>query len=251
MPPPAIHAETLTATLRDGTRRFRVVADGLSVAAGEAVALTGPSGSGKTCLLELLGLLRRPDAPTDCTLSDGAGGSHEIGALWADGDTTRLAQLRGRALGFVPQTGALLPYLTLRENVGLAQRITGRVDPDRIDRLASRLGIGDVLDLQPESLSIGQRQRGAIARALAHRPALVLADEPTAALDPEAADDAMAMIVEAASEEGAAILISSHDVALIRRHATRILALTPGSEDDTVTSRLGAAMAPRACEIAS
>lgn len=242
-PSAAIRAETLRATMQDGMRRFRLEADGLALQSGEAVALTGPSGSGKTCLLEVLGLLRRPDAGAECILSDGAGGTCDLGDLWASGDRAALARLRGGALGFVPQSGALLPYLTLAENVALGQRITGRDDPSRIAALADRLGIADVMALRPEALSIGQRQRGSIARALAHRPALVLADEPTAALDPDAADTAMALIVAAAIEGGAAVLISSHDLGLVGRHAQRVLSLTPGTDGDTVTSRLDVAPA--------
>lgn len=213
--PPAIRAEALAVTLKDGARRFRLEVPALEVAPGAALALTGPSGTGKTLLLELLGLLRCPDAGGHLTLRAG-GRQAEAAELWRRG-AGALADWRGSTMGFVPQTGGLLPFLTLAENIALTQAIAGRPDPAHASALADRLGITDLVALRPDRLSIGQRQRGAIAAALAHRPALVIADEPTAALDPAAAEDALRLILSAAADSGAAVILSSHDTGLVAR----------------------------------
>jgi putative ABC transport system ATP-binding protein len=234
--PPAIRAEALAVTLQDGDRRFRLVVPTLEIAPGAALALTGPSGTGKTLLLELLGLLRRPDADGRLLLRAGERQA-EAADLWRQG-AGALAAWRGAAMGFVPQTGGLLPFLTLAENIALTQAVAGRPDPDHARALADRLRIADLLALRPDRLSIGQRQRGAIAAALAHRPALVIADEPTAALDPEAAEDALRLILEAAADTGAAVILSSHDAALVARLGVPRVRLVPQSDAGGVTSVL-------------
>ena len=212
----AIRIDDLSVTLTDGDRRFRLEVGELTVTAGEAVALSGQSGTGKTCLLELIGLLRRPDPGGRYRLAEADG---NVLALW--NDSSGLAALRGRAFGFVPQSGGLLPFLTLAENIALSQKISGFLDPGWVTALADRLGLTGLMGLYPDALSLGQRQRGTIARALAHRPALVVADEPTASLDPNTADEAMGLIVEAARDGGSAVLISSHDLPLVEHHTAR------------------------------
>lgn len=228
--------------LADGDRRFELELGRLGIRAGEVWGLTGASGSGKTLVLEILGLMRRPDPDSggSFVIEDRDGGRHDIARLWQGrAGPAEAARLRGRLLGFVPQTGGLLPFLTLAENVALSQRIAGRPDPAWRDHLIERLGLASCARLRPGSLSIGQRQRTAIARALAHRPDIVLADEPTAALDPPAAAEAMRLLIGTAREGGAGVLVSSHDIALLDRFAMRRLALvaTP-SGANRVTSRL-------------
>jgi len=236
-----IAAADLTVTLRDGPRVFRLELGDLALAPGAAVALTGPSGTGKTLVLEVMGLLRRPDPGGRLTLR-GPGGTVDLAKVWA-GDPGRVPALRGGAYGFIPQQGGLIPFLTLAENLSLVQRIAGRPDPAHAARLVERLGIADLMPLLPDRLSIGQRQRGAIAAALAHRPALVIADEPTAALDPGNAAEALGLILEMAAETGAAVLVSSHDLDLAGRFplVRRRLEIVPGSGADRVVSRLSPA----------
>ena len=222
--------------LRDGDRSFRLEVPGLTLAPGEAVALAGPSGSGKTLLLELLGLLRAPADGRYVLRRNGA--ERDLGALWRGGPRNPdLAAMRGRTFGFVPQTGGLMPFLTVEENVRLPQEIADRSDPGHVRGLIERLGIAEVAQQRPAQLSIGQRQRTAVARALSHRPAFVIADEPTAALDPESADGVLALLLETAKEGGSGLILSSHDLPRVERFglARRRLEVTSGKE---VVSRL-------------
>ncbi len=226
--------------LRDGNRLFRLVWDEITLTGGQAVALTGPSGSGKTLLLELLGLLRAPSAGVAYEVVNGA--RHDLAALWRQGARGRaLAQMRGGLFGFVPQTGGLMPFLTVTENVALPQRITGRADPAWCADLIDRLGLGPVAGLRPGALSIGQRQRVAVARALAHRPPFVIADEPTGALDPESADRVLTLLLETAAAQGSGVILSSHDLDRIGRFGIPrlTLAVAPGRAGEVI-SRLEA-----------
>lgn len=230
--PEALEIGRLAAELSDGDRRFRLRAEGLRFARGETWALTGESGSGKTLFLEMLGLLRAPLAG-----SVYRSGTRDLVALWRRGARGKgLAALRGALFGFVPQAGGLVPFLTAAENVALTQRITGRRDPARVAFLIDRLGLGPVARLPPGALSIGQRQRVAIARALSHRPAFVLADEPTAALDPPTAETVMGLLLEAAAEEGAGVILSSHDHARLDRPGLRRLGFRVAAAAGEVTS---------------
>jgi putative ABC transport system ATP-binding protein len=237
---PVLEAEGVTVTLQDGTRVFRLEIQELELEPGAAVALTGPSGTGKTLLLEVFGLLRRPDTQAGrFRLRPRGGGTVDLAELWTRAPG-RVPEVRGGAFGFIPQHGGLLPFLTLGENIALGQQVAGRPDPGFARSLAERLGIADILGLRPDRLSIGQRQRGVIAAALAHRPAVVIADEPTAALDPGNAAEALGLIVDMATGSGAAVLVSSHDIDLVDRFTftRRRLAVAPASLPDAVTSRL-------------
>lgn len=189
---------------------FQVAAELLAIEAGAAAALVGPSGSGKSTLLDLLAFALKPDAAERFTF-DGA----DIVARWANDDLDGLARLRGQHCGYVPQTGGLLPYLTVGDNIALTQRIAGRPDAAFVAVLAERLGIADQLGKRPAALSVGQRQRAAIARALAHRPRIVLADEPTAAVDAARADEIMGLLVEQARDLGTTLLVATHDLARV------------------------------------
>ncbi|WP_425092552.1 ATP-binding cassette domain-containing protein [Tropicimonas sp. S265A] len=232
----SLRLEDVAVTLSDGDRSFRISTGRLELGAGDIIGLSGGSGTGKTLLLEVLGLLRQPDP----------GGAFVLRAqdlsvdLHATGGASRAAELRGQFFGFVPQTGGLLPFLTVAENIALSQQIAGISDPQWITELTSRLGLTGLDRLTPSALSIGQRQRVSIARALAHRPVFVIADEPTAALDPEAAMAAMGLLIEAAERGGSGVIISSHDIGLLGQFAMRRvhLGLAPGSAEGRVHSVL-------------
>ena len=193
-----------------GDAGFRMEIDALALRGGEALAVVGPSGCGKSTLLDLLALLRRP-ARADRFQLAGA----DVAALWRANAVDRCTAVRGAHVGVVLQTGGLLPSLSVRENVLLSQRLLGRLDTAWADQLLQRLDLGPLAARRPAQISIGQRQRVAIARALAHRPALVLADEPTASLGVDHAPIALDLLLELARGSGAALLLVSHDLALL------------------------------------
>jgi putative ABC transport system ATP-binding protein len=235
-------AHNLTTTLSDRDRRFRLRADGFELRKGDVVSLFGPSGSGKTLLLEMLALLRRPE-PAGTYTADLAGEVLDFAALWTSkAGRAALPDIRSRLFGFVPQTGSLLPFLTTQENVVVGQRLTGQADTAYADHLIERLGLAPVRSLKSVDLSIGQRQRTAVARALSHRPAIIIADEPTASLDPEAADTVLRLFLELALEGGCAVLLSSHDTPRIEalgiRKRFRVQATPSATDAGLVESRL-------------
>jgi putative ABC transport system ATP-binding protein len=205
-------AEGLERRLGTGPDAFRLIVPRFALRPGDRVALVGPSGSGKSTLLSLFALALRPDRAARFALRDADGREHDATALWQARDDAALARLRALTIGFVPQVSGLLPFLSLRANIRLAQDLSGRRDEARLDRLVSRLGLGAECDRRPEDVSVGQRQRAAIARALAHGPSLLLADEPTAAVHPAQADEVLSLLRDL-SDDGAAVLISTHDEA--------------------------------------
>ena len=217
-------ADTPVVALSDLTKRrtasgatFELSVPALTVPRGGCLALCGESGSGKSTLLDILALASRPDSVTSFSLHAQARLRSDIAALWAHGGTDSLAPLRARHLGYVPQTGGLFAFLRVRDNIALPRRLLGLPDDGTVEHLAERLGVADQLRKKPSALSVGQRQRVAIARALAHGPALVLADEPTASVDPATAETVMALLLEQAAQNGAAVVVASHDWARLQQ----------------------------------
>jgi putative ABC transport system ATP-binding protein len=175
-----------------------------ALAPGRSLALTGESGSGKSTLLHLIAGLDAVDA-----------GSIEV----AGADLTRLgdaarAELRRRAVGLVFQQFNLIPSLDVRANLAFQARLAHRLDPAWQEELTSRLGLADLLARYPEQLSGGQQQRVAIGRALAGRPGLILADEPTGNLDETTGDAVMALLLELVAATGASLLLVTHSARL-------------------------------------
>lgn len=176
----------------------------LSVDAGQSVALMGASGTGKTTLLHTVCGLRTPSAGTVRV------GGEVISAL----SDARRAAIRLRRFGLVFQSDELLPELTVGENVGLPLRLIGQRREEAVGevrRVLEALGIADLENRRPHEVSGGQAQRAAIGRAVVHRPDVVLADEPTASLDEDAARTAMALLIDTARLTGAATLVVTHD----------------------------------------
>uniref|UniRef100_UPI0040487CAB ABC transporter ATP-binding protein n=1 Tax=Yoonia sp. TaxID=2212373 RepID=UPI0040487CAB len=184
----------------------------LSLKDGETLALTGESGSGKSTLLHLIGGLDVPDAGQ--IMIDGA----DIAAL----DDTGRAKMRRGVVGVVFQQFNLIPSLRVAENIAFQARLAGRHDPDWEAALADRLGLTDQLKKYPEQLSGGQQQRVAIARTLAPRPRLVLADEPTGNLDEATAATVMDILLALVAETGAGLLMVTHSATLAARMGRRL-----------------------------
>jgi putative ABC transport system ATP-binding protein len=207
---------------------FRLEVPALSVRRGECVAVTGPSGCGKSTLLDLLGLVLKPDRCAAFELTTRDGESLDIARMWENGNRNSLAETRARHIGYVLQTGGLLPFLPAADNIRLSRALLGLDDSDRlIERLAEALKIGHVLAKKPQALSIGERQRVAIARALAHRPAFLLADEPTAALDPGQALQVMKLLLALVQHFRITAIIVSHDWDLVHALGLRQIRAEP------------------------
>lgn len=207
----ALRLEGVAVTRRSGGAAFTLEVEALTLAPGALVAVTGESGSGKSTLLDVAALAREPDRADALRVA-----GEDAAALWRRGARDGLARLRARRFGYVLQTGGLVPFLTVRANAVLAQDLAGRRDGARIEALARTLGLDALLHRMPATLSVGQRQRAAILRALAHRPSLVLADEPTASVHPDMAGEILALLVAQAKEAGAAVLLATHDAAAAR-----------------------------------
>ncbi len=190
----------------------------LQLAAGEVVAVLGPSGSGKSTLLHLLGGLDRPDA----------------GQIWW-GDfpvhmhaPSDLSERRAHYVGLIFQNHYLLSDLSLLENVSLPSRIIGRPDEERARELLTKVGLEHRLHHPPSRVSGGERQRTAVARAMALRPAVILADEPTGSLDRERATDVLNLLLDLAAEQSTAVVIVTHDEDLVAAAGLQTVRLAEG-----------------------
>jgi len=187
---------------------------------GEQVALIGTSGSGKTTLLHMIaGILSADSGKIIFNLDDGTTDITELSEPQRD-------IFRGRHIGYIFQTHHLLAGFTALENVLLGMSFTGRPhDPAWAKKLLNEVGLSERLHYKPQKLSVGQQQRVAVARALANRPRLVLADEPTGALDQNNAQQVLELIRTLCREVNASLLLVSHDLD-IARQLPRILALS-------------------------
>jgi putative ABC transport system ATP-binding protein len=226
-------------------RVFELAVGAVEIGAGEAWAVTGPNGCGKSTFLELAGLATRPDAARRFVLETGDE-RIDLDALWEFGRLDRLAALRGRHFGYVLQTGALLPFLSVRDNIALGQRLAGRPDATRLHGLMEHLDLLPLAGAQPAQLSLGQRQRAAVARALAHAPSFVFADEPTASLDPENAELVLRLMLELVRDQGAALVVVSHDEALLDRLDLPRLPLAAASHPSADKARWHTTICPEA-----
>ncbi|GAB5346708.1 MULTISPECIES: ABC transporter ATP-binding protein [Pseudomonas] len=220
-----------------GSQRYSLVIPALTLRAGEQLAIVGPSGCGKSTLLDLLALVLAPDQVGQFVFNQ-----VDIGGLWRGDQHSTLAGLRSRHLGYVLQTGGLLGFLDVRGNIALSRQLLGLKDDGSVARLAEQLEISDQLAKKPAALSVGQRQRVSCARALAHAPQLVLADEPTASLDPLNAERVMQALLAQALEHRAACVIATHDEPLARASGLQVRRITCRRDTDGgVTATLGEA----------
>ena len=195
----------------------------LSIQRSEMVALVGPSGCGKSTLLDVLALAapivavnRFVFAPDELTVLD-------VGDLLRGNDLDALAEIRRYYIGYVLQTGGLFPFLTVESNIGLVCQGSRERKKHWVAELATSLGLYSHLRKKPSELSAGERQRVAIGRALAHRPAAILADEPTAALDPITANSVINLFTRQAQQVGACCIVATHDWDRVERLGMRRL----------------------------
>jgi putative ABC transport system ATP-binding protein len=202
---------------------FRLIVPKIQIRAEENIALVGHSGCGKSTLLDMLALILRPDESEDMSLHPVKGDNHDLAELWRRDRFSQLSQIRKQHIGYVLQSGGLLPYLTVRENIELPRRLLKLPDDDSINSISKVLGIGRQLDKLPGLLSAGERQRAAFARALSHRPSILIADEPTAALDPITAHKIMAVVMEVIRGLKITLITASHDWAHVYRMELRTL----------------------------
>lgn len=202
--------KAITKSYLSGSGEKRVILDelNLTVQEGESVAIVGPSGSGKTTLLNMLGALDKPDS----------------GDVQLDGESVfnknekELAEFRNRSIGFVFQMHHLLPQLNLLENVLMPvvaqQSKVDQKTQERAESLVDKLGIGQLKMQKPGQLSGGECQRTAVARALINQPKILLADEPTGALDQHSSDQLADLLLQLNKEENVSLIVVTHSMAL-------------------------------------
>ncbi len=192
----------------------------LSIANGEFTALVGPSGSGKTTLLQIIGLLDQPTTGTVCV------NGKDVTHLNRD----QRADLRRGTIGFIFQFFALIPTLTAYENVEMPLLLNGVKAAERrqrVNEMLEAVGLSDRAHHRPDQLSGGQQQRVSVARALAIRPSLILADEPTANLDTENGKQVMELMQRLNKETGTTFVFATHDPRVIK-YAGRVVTLRDG-----------------------
>ena len=216
-----IQAEELTKIYQMGDSEVRALnGTSFTIANGEMVAIMGPSGSGKSTLMSIIGCL---DVPT--------GGSYRLDGVAVENmGESELAEIRGQKIGFVFQQFNLLARTSALENVMLPLTyagISGKERNNRALKALERVGLGDRTHHAPNELSGGQQQRVAIARALVNEPAILLADEPTGALDSKTGVEIMELFQNLHKESGQTVILVTHD-SYVARHTDRIINLSDG-----------------------
>jgi len=216
---------------------FRLRVPSLRIDRGEKIALIGESGSGKSTLLDMLAFILQPSTASAFRFRpEDDQDPLDVDTSWQNGNLNVLGDMRKRHIGYVMQTGGLLPYLSVRDNINLSRGVLGLRRDGTVGHIAEKLGITNQLKKRPEDLSTGERQRVAIGRALAHRPAIVIADEPTASLDPYAAENVMALFLDVAEEFNSTVILASHAWRHIKELGLRRLAhRTTHSSDNKLT----------------
>ncbi|MEE2950487.1 MAG: ATP-binding cassette domain-containing protein [Pseudomonadota bacterium] len=227
-PAPLLVLRDIEKTRRDSERVFTLKVSRLNLYAGDRIGLVGANGSGKSTLIGLLALAGPPDHAKIFQLNEG-GRAIDVAAAWEKQRETALTSARARLVAYVAQRDGLLDFLTIGENIRLGARLAGE-RRDAVRDVVEALDLSALVKAYPSSLSGGQRQRAAVACALARRPKLILADEPTASLDEANTRQVMDSLCQLASEQGAALIVATHQLSLLDRYAmTRLEPLACGS----------------------
>jgi len=235
-----LRIEGLEKRLVSGTRSFTLSVPTFALERGKFYGLVGKSGSGKSTFLDFLALVAKPTKLDLFEITDPANpaGTVDLRRALEANDDALLSRIRHSFLGYVLQAGGLFNFLTTRQNLSLPAEIAGRT-PDWavIDAFAKQFGVYSEYDKKPSGLSGGQRQRVAILRALSLRPALVLCDEPTAAVDESMANIIVQELRELAMSLGSTIVMVSHDIDLVSSVADVIIEMHPQmlSENDVIS----------------
>ncbi|MBH9969559.1 MULTISPECIES: ABC transporter ATP-binding protein [unclassified Commensalibacter] len=201
---PFIFLDNVAYEFSDG---IKINIDHAEIKQGDRILISGPSGCGKSTVLGMLSLSLKPTKGRNFYFEQ-----NDILKLWNNYRRDQLAHLRSAYFGFVPQTAGLIPFITIKENITLPLSIIGKKNKVWFDQLITYLEIGPILSKKPCQVSVGQRQRVAVARALINRPMIVLADEPTASVHPTLADEILHLLVETVTEAGSVLIMTSHDV---------------------------------------
>ena len=238
-----IHAENLTKIYKMGEDEVHALnASSFTIEKGEMIAIMGPSGSGKSTLMSIIGCL---DVPTS--------GSYVLDGVSVENmEDAQLAEIRGRKIGFVFQQFNLLARTSALENVMLPLTyagISGKERQKRAVEALERVGLGDRTQHAPNELSGGQQQRVAIARAIVNEPAILLADEPTGALDSKTGIEIMELFQSLHNDHGQTVILVTHD-SYVARHTNRVIMLSDGHViSDEINHHPIKAGTPRAEEI--
>lgn len=203
---------------------FHLSIPDLQIDACEKIALIAESGCGKSTLLDILALISRPTTSDNFNfhpeiLTDAV----DISSCWNHKSLNKISGIRKQHIGYVMQMGGLLPFLSVKENINLSREVLGLPDDGTAAKLARKLHVSTHLKKLPQTLSLGERQRVAICRALAHNPAVVIADEPTASLDPFSADAVMELFIDLVEDMGTTLILASHSWQFVKKFGLRRL----------------------------
>lgn len=230
---PMLSVRNLIKTRGSDDRSFTVCLPSLDLHAGDFCGLVGQSGSGKSTILDMLGLVLAPTTADRLLLRLRSGKQSkslllDLNSYWINEDERALSTARRQGMGYVLQTGGLFPFLTVGDNIALPARMTGRhMRRSEVEDRLREFGMCWGYSKKVSELSGGERQRVAILRALIHQPALILADEPTAAVDRDRAFAIVDMLKRYAALAGAAVLMVTHDEELLSGQANMLVRLRP------------------------
>ncbi|MEO1857185.1 MAG: ATP-binding cassette domain-containing protein [Rubritalea sp.] len=221
---------------QSGDVSFELSVPEFNVGAGEFVGIVGDSGCGKSTLLDILGLILKPDESDEFSLTLRSGEDFQL----AENAQSESVQIRRKHMGYVLQTGGLLEFLKVYQNIAMPLNMNGvnGSTKEKVLGIANKLGISKQLKKYPKNISGGERQRAAIARAVIHHPEIILADEPTAALDPERAVKLVHMFKELCDDErkSSAVVMVSHDRNLVESIADRIYSFNTNTVGNSIVS---------------